>query len=106
MADVGGRARLAFVAAALAAVMIVAVAFIVGGNDREPKMWIIQPGETLRLSADEVHPDDRWRCPGKGGVNGTPEPGRGVANSGGFQVETAADGTVTARCEPGPAGNV
>jgi hypothetical protein len=103
MADVGGRVRWAFVAAALA---IVAVAFMVGGNDREPKTWIIQPGETLRLSADEVIPDDRWRCPGKGGVNGTPEPGRGVANSGGFQVETAADGTVTARCEPGPAGNV
>jgi hypothetical protein len=106
MADMGGRARWASFAAAVAIVAIVAIAFMVGGRDREPKTWTIQPGETLRLSADEVLPEDRWRCTGKGGVNGTPEPGRGVANSGGFQVETAADGTVTASCEPGPGGNV
>jgi hypothetical protein len=87
-------------------VLSVAVAFMVGGNNREPKTWIIQPGETLRLSKDEVHPDDRWMCPGKGGVTGTPEPGHGVGGSGGFSVEASLDGMVVASCEPGPAGNV
>ena len=106
MPDVSGRARWASVAAAVAIVVILTVAFMAGGSDREPKTWIIQPGEMLRVSADEVLPEDRWRCTGKGGVNGTPEPGHGVFNSGGFGVETAADGTVTARCEPGPGGNV
>jgi hypothetical protein len=74
--------------------------------DRAPRTWVVQPGETLTLSADEVHPDDLYRCPGKGGVNGTPKPGHGVGGSGGFSVETAPDGTVSAYCEPGPPGNV
>ena len=102
MADVSERARWVSVTVGAATLVIVAVAFMVGGSDREPKTWIIQPGETLRVSAGEVLPEDRWRCPGKGGVNGTPEPGHGVANSGGFQIETAPDGTVTATCEEGP----
>jgi hypothetical protein len=71
-----------------------------------PRTWVVQPGETLTLSADEVHPDDLYRCPGKGGVNGTPDRGTGVGGSGGVSVETASDGTVTLSCEPGPAGNV
>jgi hypothetical protein len=70
------------------------------------KNWVVQPGETLTLQPDEVGPDDEYRCPGKGGVNGTPEPGTGVGNSGGLSVTTANDGTVTVECEPGPAGNV
>lgn len=76
------------------------------GEDRGPKTWIVRPGETLTLSSDEVHPDDLYRCPGKGGVNGTPDPGHGVGGSGGFSVATEEDGTVTAYCEPGPPGNV
>jgi hypothetical protein len=74
-------------------------------EERGPKTWVVQPGETLTLSADEVHRDDLYRCPGKGGVNGTPAPGRGVGGSGGFSVATDDDGTVTASCEPGPAGD-
>jgi len=72
----------------------------------EPRTWIVQPGETLTLTADEVGPDDVHRCPGKGGVIGTPDRGHGVGGSGGFSVEAALDGTVTAYCEPGPPGNV
>ena len=68
----------------------------------EPKTWIVQPGETLTLTADETGPNDVYRCPGKGGVIGTPDRGRGVGGSGGLSVETALDGTVTAYCEPGP----
>ncbi len=70
-----------------------------------PRTWIVQPGETLTLTADEAGPDDVYRCPGKGGVIGTPDRGRGVGGSGGFSVETALDGTVTAYCEPGPPGD-
>ena len=75
-------------------------------EQRGPKTWVVEPGETLTLSADEVHPDDLYRCPRKGGVKGTPPPGHGVAHSGGLSVETDVDGTVTAQCEPGPPGNV
>ena len=71
----------------------------------EPKTWIVRPGETLTLTADETGPDDVYRCPGKGGVIGTPDRGRGVGGSGGLSVETAMDGTVRATCEPGPPGN-
>jgi hypothetical protein len=71
-----------------------------------PKTWKVQPGETLNLTDDETGPDDVYRCPGKGGVVGTPDRGHGVGGSGGFSVETALDGTVTAYCEPGPPGNV
>ena len=67
--------------------------------------WVVQPGQTRTWEPDDVGPDDRYRCPGKGGVNGTPEPGKGVGGSGGFSVETALDGTVTAYCEPGPPGD-
>jgi hypothetical protein len=72
---------------------------------RGPKTWVVQPGETLTLSSDEVHPDDLYRCPGKGGVNGTPDPGHGVGGSGGFSVATEDDGTLTAYCEPSPSGD-
>jgi hypothetical protein len=74
-----------------------------GGSDG--RTWVIQPGDTLTLTADEVGPDDLYRCEGKGGVNGTPDPGHGVGGSGGFSVETASDGTVTLSCEPGPPGD-
>jgi hypothetical protein len=66
------------------------------------RTWIIQPGDTVRLSSDEVGPDDWFRCEGKGGVIGTPEPGRHTGESHGLWVETASGGTVTLYCEPGP----
>jgi hypothetical protein len=65
------------------------------------RTWIIQPGDTGRLPSDEVRPDDWYRCEGKGGFIGTPEPDH-VGGSDGFWVETAFDGTVTMYCEPGP----
>lgn len=65
------------------------------------RTWIIQPGDTGRLSSDEVRPDDWYRCEGKGGFIGTPEPDH-VGGSDGLWVETAFDGTVTLYCEPGP----
>jgi hypothetical protein len=79
---------------------------VVWGDQLTPKTWFVQPGETLTVSADQAHPEDRWECPGKGGVIGTPDPGHGVGGSGGFSVVTAPDGTVTAYCEPGPPANV
>jgi hypothetical protein len=96
----------AAVSAGLAIIVLGAIGLMIAGNDRAPKTWIIHPGETLRLSEDEVLPEDDWECPGKGGVVGTPEPGHGVAGSGGFSVHVGLDGTVVARCEPGPPGNV
>jgi hypothetical protein len=99
--------------AVLAGVAVVVVIVVIGvlviakepAGRRSAQTWIVQPGETLTLWADDVRPDDRYRCPGKGGVNGTPPPGAGVGGSGGLSVETALDGTVTVRCEPGPPGN-
>jgi hypothetical protein len=78
---------------------------IVAG-ERESKTWIVRRGETLTVSILDSHPDDLWRCPGKGGVNGTPPPRHWVGGSSGFPVGTDEDGTVTASCEPGPPGNV
>lgn len=99
-----GPLRWAVVIAGIAIAVMVAVVVISG--PREATTWIVQPGETLTLTADEVHADDLYRCPGKGGVNGTPPPGHGVGGSGGFSVVTQEDGTVTASCEPGPPGNI
>jgi hypothetical protein len=75
-------------------------------DERGPKTWVVQPGETLTLSADEVQPNDSYSCPGKGAVGYTPEPGEGVANSLGIQVTTDIEGMVEVACEPGPPGNV
>ena len=60
------------------------------GTDRGSKTWVIQPGEVLSLSADEVHPDNVYRCAGDEGVN----------------VEGATDGTATVFAEgrPGTSG--
>lgn len=99
------RARWALGVASVTVLGIVAVSLFNTNLNRGPKTWVVQPGETLTLSADEVHPDDLYRCPGKGGVNGTPDPGHGVGGSGGFSVATEDDGTVTAYCEPGPPGD-
>ena len=68
-----------------------------GGSHRT---WTIQPGDSVKLDADEVRPDDRYRCELDGssyGVNVTPAPGSDSA-AGPFTVSTAEDGTVTLRC--------
>lgn len=68
--------------------------------EREPKTWIVQPGEMVSLSADEVGPDDRYRCEGMAAIDGTPPRGTGFGNTSGIEVTTADDGTVTVICEP------
>ena len=93
-------------AAAGLAIVIVVIIVMVEKSDRGPKTWMVRPGEELSLSADEVHADDLYRCQGKGGVNGTPEPGHGVVSGGDFSVETDLGGAVHVACEPGPPGNV
>jgi hypothetical protein len=101
------------VAMAIVVALGLVALFLFDGNitmgtslDRDPKTWIVQPGETLRVPADQVLPDDRWVCPGKGGSEGTPPIGHGVGSSGGFSMEVDMEGNVTASCEPGPPGNV
>lgn len=86
--------RWILVVAVLAIVVVVATVTL----DPGPRTWTVQPGETLKLSPDEVHPDDRYRCVGTF-LNSTPERGHSVTG-GGFDVATAEDGSVTARCAP------
>lgn len=38
------------------------------------RTWIVEPGDRMRLCSDEVGPDDWYRCVGRAGVTGTPEP--------------------------------
>jgi hypothetical protein len=104
---------LGFVAMAIVVVLGLVALFLFNGNitmgtslDRDPKTWIVQPGETLRVRAGQVLPDDRWECPGRGGSEGTPPSGHGVGSSGGFSMEVDIEGNVTATCEPGPPGSV
>ena len=44
---------------------VVALSLFNTNLKRGPKTWVVQPGETLTLSADEVHPDDEVICPGE-----------------------------------------
>jgi hypothetical protein len=101
-----GWIRWTLISLAFAVLLTAAVVIFSGGPTRAPKTWVVQPGQRIVLSADEVLPDDRYECPRKGGVIGTPPRGHGVGGSGGISVETRPDGTVIASCEPGPPGNV
>ncbi|HET6791563.1 MAG TPA: hypothetical protein VFI35_08275 [Actinomycetota bacterium] len=68
-----------------------------GGGRRT---WIIQLGDSVALAADEVRPDDRYRCELDGssyGVSQTPTPGETRA-AGPLTVVTAKDGDVTLSC--------
>ena len=68
-----------------------------GGSHRT---WTIQPGDSVKLGADEVRPDDRYRCELDGssyGVSQTPAPGSTGA-AGPLTVVTAKDGDVTLWC--------
>ena len=71
-----------------------------------PRTWIIGPGETVTLSADEVRPTDRYRCAGEeSGIEFTPVRGtESYSEAGGLSVRNA-NGTVTAYCQPGPPEN-
>src|SRR5687767_8781315 len=71
-----------------------------GGGGR--RTWIIQGGDTVKLSADQVGPDDRFRCEVDGGaygIKGAPPLGE-VSWSGGFSVATIDRGTVILTCDP------
>ena len=69
---------------------------------RDPKLWIVQPGQTLRVPADQTQPGDRWECPISGGVAGTPQSGQRAGIPGVFNIEVDAEGNVTAFCLPVP----
>ena len=101
-----GRIRWTLISLAFAVLLTAAVVMFGGGPERAPTTWVVQPGQRLVLSADEVRTDDVFRCPQEGGVIGTPPLDHGVGGSGGLSVRTESDGTVVASCEPGPPGNV
>lgn len=64
------------------------------------RTWTIEPGDNVTLNADEVRPDDHYRCQLDGssfGVSETPAPG-GTGSAGPLTVSTAEDGTVTLMC--------
>lgn len=69
------------------------------------RTWIVPPGETVTVSADEVRREDQFRCEGIDAlVEGTPGRSQMVARegspSGVITVETAEDGDVTVSCDP------
>jgi hypothetical protein len=57
--------------------------------ERSPRTWVVQPGDTLTLTADEIHADDRYRC---------------TDDDEGVDIEFAADGSATVTCGGPPAG--
>ncbi len=66
------------------------------------RTWTIQSGDTATLSADEVDPDDRYRCELDGGayvVEGTPPLGE-ASWSGASRWRRSSDGTVILSCDP------
>ena len=72
--------------------------------DRPAKTWVIEPGQTRRLSADQILPEDRYECPGRPGlVIGMPKPGLFASAEGGIRVATDDEGAVQISCEVGPA---
>src|SRR5512132_1498627 len=108
MLNVSPRTRWVLLGAGLAtaAILVAVIVLNVTFSRDISKVHVVRPGETLTRLSNQVGPHDRYECPGKGGVNGTPDPGEGVTSSLGISVETALDGTVTVSCEPGPPGNV
>ena len=66
------------------------------------RVWIVQGGDTFKLSADEVDPDDGYRCEVDGGyytVEGTPPSGEATW-SGDFSVASIDRGSVILSCDP------
>ena len=103
--DVSARARWTIVAVGVVATFLVANRPTGVRMPHGAGAWVVQPGETLTLSPEEVHPGaypaDEYICPGKGRVVGTPEPGQTFVN-GRLVVETLAGGSVTAGCSDTP----
>ena len=65
---------------------------------RAEKTWILQPGQTLRVPAEDALEEDIWECRGKGGRSFTQPPGSAIIN-GGLTLEVDSGGNVTAHCK-------
>ena len=107
--------RMRWIALGVALVLVLGLAALYWFNKRipvtvidsdGPRTWIIGPGETVTLSADEVRPNDRYRCAGEdSGIEFTPERGTEYySEAGGLSVRNA-NGTVTAYCQTRPPEN-
>lgn len=95
--------RVRFAAAILTVlVVLVVVGIAISGGPRGPKTWTIQLHGMLTLPANEVHPDDVYRCEGVGTVNGTPDLGTAKLGAhGSLYVAYNVGGTVSVSCEHG-----
>jgi hypothetical protein len=67
-------------------------------QDPARKTWIVQPGQTLRVPAEQALVGDLWECRGKGGSAFTQPPGTEIT-TGGLTLGFDMEGNVTARCE-------
>jgi len=107
MSDMSGRAQWAGLVVISGVIVVGLIALnwpAPSALDRPAKTWVIKPGETRRLSADQVLPEDRYECPGRPGlVIGTPKPGLFASADGGIRVSADDEGAVQMSCEASPA---
>ena len=107
MSDMSGRAHLAGLAVVIGVIVVGVIALnrpAASILDRPVKTWVIKPGETRRLSAERVLPEDQYECPGRPGiVIGTPKPGLFASAQGGIRVSADDGGAVQISCEASPA---
>jgi hypothetical protein len=109
MPGVSTRARWALIATGLVIAFVIAAALIRPGQPemfpmgrgRGPMTWVIRPGETVTLSADETDPADEYICSGKGHVIGPPAREHAEVN-GRLFVVTQSGGGVSVRCSDTP----
>jgi len=103
MADMRSRAQWAGLAVVIGVIVVGLIVLnwpAASVTDRPAKTWVIKPGDTRRLSADQVLPEDRYECPGRPGtVIGTPKPGLFASAQGGIRVSTDDEGVVQISCE-------
>ena len=106
MSDMSGRAQWAGLVVISGVIVVGLIALnwpAASALDRPAKTWVIKPGETRRLSADQVLPEDRYECPGRPGiVIGTPKPGLLASAQGGILVTADDEGAVQISCEASP----
>jgi hypothetical protein len=107
MSDMSSRAQWAGLAVVIGVIVVGLIALnwpAASALDRPAKTWVIKPGQTRRLSADQVLPEDRYECPGRPGiVIGTPKPGLLASAQGGILVTADDEGAVQMSCEASPA---
>lgn len=106
MPDMSGRAQWAGLAVVIGVIVVGLIALnwpAASILDRPAKTWVIKPGETRRLSAEQVLPEDQYECPGRPGiVIGTPKPGLFASAEGGIRVSADDEGAVQMSCEASP----